>query len=55
MTAEKIGWEDILRQAEDLYKSMSAEGYICWQPACNPSDSKTPQNNFGENLTHFTN
>ena len=43
------------RKAEDLYKSMTAEGYICWPPACNPSETKVSQNNFGANLTQFTN
>ena len=28
MTKEEVGWEDILREAEDMYKSMTAEGYI---------------------------
>ena len=51
----KVGWEDILREAEDMYKSITAEGYICWPPACNPSHTKVPPNNFGANLTQFTN
>ena len=34
---------------------MTAEGNICWPPACNPSDMKVPPNNFGPNLTKFTN
>ena len=55
MTMAKVGWEDILRQAEDMYKSMTAEGYICWPPACNPSDMKVPPSHFGANLTQFTN
>ena len=38
-----------------MYKSMTAEGYMRWPPACNPSDLKVPPNNFGANLTQFTN
>ena len=38
-----------------LTKSMTAEGYICWLPACNPSDTKVSPNNFGADLTQFTN
>ena len=28
MTKEEVGWEDILQEAKDMYKSMTAEGYI---------------------------
>ena len=38
-----------------MYKSITAKGYTCWPPACNPSDMKVPPNNFGANLTQFTN
>ena len=34
---------------------MTANRYIRWPPACNPCDSKAPLNNFGANLTQFTN
>ena len=52
---EKVDWEDIIQEAEDMHKRMTAEGYIWWPPACNPSDSKVPPNNFGANLTQFNN
>ena len=26
MTTSEVGWEDILREVEDMYKSMTAEG-----------------------------
>ena len=55
MTALSVGWENILREAEDLYKSMTAEGYICWSPDCNSSDTIVPPNHFGANLTQFKN
>ena len=28
ITKEQVGWEDILQEAKDMYKSMTAEGYI---------------------------
>ena len=46
---------DILREVKDIQKCMTAEGSICWPPVCNPSDTKVPQNHFGENLTQFNN
>ena len=55
MTKENVGWEDIFREVEDMYKSMTAEGYICWPPAWNASDTKVPPHNSGGNLTQFTN
>ena len=55
MTQAKVGWEDILREAEDMYKRMTGEGSICWPPACDSSDTKVPPNHFGANLTQFTN
>ena len=33
MTLAKVGWEDILREVEDMYQSMTAEGSIHWPPA----------------------
>ena len=32
---------------------MTAKGYIRWPPACNPSNSKVPPNNFRANLTQI--
>ena len=55
MSKEEVGWEDILQEAKDMYQSMTAEGYIRWPPACNPSNSKVPPNNFGANLTQINN
>ena len=50
-----VGFKDILRESNDLYKNMIAKGSICWPPVCNPSDSKVPPNNFGANPTQFLN
>ena len=56
MNGAKVGWDNILREAKDMYKSMTAgEGSIRWPPACNPSNTKVPSNHFGANLTQFTN
>ena len=51
MSQNDVGWEDILDQAEDLYKEQMVEGLERWPPASNPKDSKKPPSNFQANLT----
>ena len=34
MTKEQVGWEDILREAKDMYKSMTAEGCSYLMATC---------------------
>ena len=53
MTQHKVGWNDILREAEEHYKGMTTKGNIHWPPDCNPHDSQVPPHNFGANLTQF--
>ena len=53
MTKHKVGWNDILCEAEEHNKGMTTEGNVCWPPACNPSNSQVPLHNFRANLTQF--
>ena len=55
MTQAKVGLEEILRESQDMYKSMTDERSICWPPACSLSDTKVTPNHFGANLTQYTN
>jgi len=51
MSQHDCGWEDILDQAEDLYREQMVEGLKRWPPASNPKDSKRPPTEYQVNLT----
>ena len=50
-TKNHKGWQDILREAEDIYKCMTTKGNNGWPPACNPNNDRSPCSTFGANLT----
>ena len=50
MSRDKVGWNDILKEAEENYKGMTIEGNIHWPAACNTPDLRAPATNFGANL-----
>ena len=55
MTKAKVGWEDILERADEIYSGMATPGNEHWPPALNPCDSKTPSSKYSNqaNLTQF--
>ena len=50
MAKDKVGWNDILKEAEENYKGMAIEGNVRWSAACNTADLRAPATNFGANL-----
>ena len=53
MASKGVGWEDILQEAESLYRTMTVPGKVRWPPQCNIDDSKSPPQGFGAHLTQY--
>merc|ERR1711884_155072 len=53
LSSQGLGWEDILNEAEELYRTMTVDGNVRWPPQCSVDDSKAPPQGYGAHLTQF--
>ena len=51
LSEKNVGWEDILRKAEELHRNMTVKGSDRWPPQCNVNDLKALPNQHGAHLT----
>lgn len=49
MAQDKVGWNDILKEAEENCKGMTIKGNVRWPAVCNTTDLRAPNTNFGAN------
>ena len=53
LATKGVGWDDILKEAERLYRTMTVAGKVRWPPQCNIDDSKAPPQGYGAHLTQY--